>query len=92
MEVKLIDFYDAMHEVIPTAMREFYVERSKIFWEDVGGLEESKHTLQDNLIVAMNNPERFNNLLALNCLRGRNNHLFVFLWNNLAQNAAIYSF
>ena len=62
MEVKLIDFYDAMHEVIPTAMREFYVERSKIFWEDVGGLEESKHTLQDNLIVAMNNPEKFNKM------------------------------
>ena len=62
MEVKLIDFYDAMHEVIPTAMREFYVERSKIFWEDVGGLEESKHTLQDNLIVAMNNPDKFNKM------------------------------
>ena len=62
MEVKLIDFYDAMHEVIPTAMREFYVERSKIFWEDVGGLEESKHTLQDNLIVAMNNTEKFNKM------------------------------
>ena len=27
MEVKLIDFYDAMREVVPTAMREFYVER-----------------------------------------------------------------
>ena len=62
MDVKLIDFYDAMHEVIPTAMREFYVERSKIFWEDVGGLEESKRTLQDNLIVAMNNPEKFSKM------------------------------
>ena len=62
MEVKLIDFYDAMHEVIPTAMREFYVERSKIFWEDVGGLEESKRILQDNLIVAMNDPEKFSKM------------------------------
>ena len=62
MEIKIIDFYDAMHEVIPTAMREFYVERSKIFWEDVGGLEESKRTLQDNLIVAMNDPERFSKM------------------------------
>ena len=24
MQIKLIDFYDAMHEVVPTAMREFY--------------------------------------------------------------------
>ena len=31
MEVKLIDFYDAMHGVVPTAMREFYVERPKVF-------------------------------------------------------------
>jgi len=62
MEVKIIDFYDAMHEVIPTAMREFYVERSKVFWEDVGGLEESKHILQDNLIVAMNNPDKFSKM------------------------------
>ena len=62
MEVKLIDFYDAMHGVIPTAMREFYVERSKVFWEDVGGLEESKRTLQDNLIVAMNDPEKFSKM------------------------------
>ena len=30
MQIKLIDFYDAMHEVIPTAMREFYVERPKV--------------------------------------------------------------
>ena len=35
MEIKIIDFYDAMHEVVPTAMREFYVERSKIYWENV---------------------------------------------------------
>ncbi len=62
MEVKIIDFYDAMHGVIPTAMREFYVERSKVFWEDVGGLEESKHILQDNLIVAMNDPEKFSKM------------------------------
>ena len=62
MEVKIIDFYEAMHEVIPTAMREFYVERSKVFWEDVGGLEESKRTLQDNLIVAMNNPDKFSKM------------------------------
>ena len=62
MEVKIIDFYDAMQGVIPTAMREFYVERSKIFWEDVGGLEESKRVLQDNLIVAMNDPEKFSKM------------------------------
>ena len=59
MDVKLVDYYNAMHEVIPTAMREFYVERSKIFWNDVGGLNDVKRILEDNLIVAMNEPKKF---------------------------------
>ncbi len=59
MDVKLVDYYNAMHEVIPTAMREFYVERSKVFWNDVGGLNDVKRILEDNLIVAMNDPKKF---------------------------------
>ncbi|KKM23919.1 hypothetical protein LCGC14_1610330 [marine sediment metagenome] len=62
MEIKLIDFYDAMHEVVPTAMREFYVERSKVWWQDVGGLDEIKKTLTDNLILAMHDPAKFNKM------------------------------
>ena len=59
MEIKLIDFYDAMHEVVPTAMREFYVERPKVWWQDVGGLDEIKKALNDNLILAMHDPAKF---------------------------------
>jgi len=59
MQIKLIDFYDAMHEVVPTAMREFYVERPKVWWRDVGGLEEVKNALTDNLILAMKEPTKF---------------------------------
>ncbi len=59
MQIKLIDFYDAMHEVVPTAMREFYVERPKIWWKDVGGLDEIKKSLTDNLITAMKEPSKF---------------------------------
>ena len=59
MEIRLIDFYDAMHEVVPTAMREFYVERPKVWWQDVGGLDETKQALQDNLILAMKEPNKF---------------------------------
>ncbi|HEY5735160.1 MAG TPA: CDC48 family AAA ATPase [Nitrosopumilus sp.] len=59
MQIKLIDFYDAMHEVVPTAMREFYVERPKVWWHDVGGLDEVKKSLADNLIMAMKEPSRF---------------------------------
>jgi len=59
MQIKLIDFYDAMHEVVPTAMREFYVERPKVWWQDVGGLDEIKKSLSDNLIMAMKEPAKF---------------------------------
>nr|AIF08304.1 ATPase AAA (VCP, CDC48) [uncultured marine thaumarchaeote KM3_28_B05] len=62
MEVKLIDFYDAMREVVPTAMREFYVERSKVYWDDVGGLDNAKKTLEENLIIAMIDPEKFSKM------------------------------
>ena len=59
MQIKLIDFYDAMHEVVPTAMREFYVERPKVWWKDVGGLDDIKKSLSDNLIMAMKKPSKF---------------------------------
>ena len=59
MQIKLVDFYDAMHEVVPTAMREFYVERPKVWWQDVGGLEDIKKSLTDNLIMAMKEPSKF---------------------------------
>jgi transitional endoplasmic reticulum ATPase len=62
MEIKLIDFYDAMHEVVPTAMREFYVERPKVWWQNVGGLDEIKNALTDNLILAMQDPGKFNKM------------------------------
>jgi transitional endoplasmic reticulum ATPase len=48
-----------MHDVIPTAMREFYVERSKVWWRDVGGLDDVKKSLSDNLAMAMKEPAKF---------------------------------
>jgi transitional endoplasmic reticulum ATPase len=59
MQIKLIDFYDAMQDVVPTAMREFYVERPKIWWQNVGGLDDIKKSLSDNLITAMKEPSKF---------------------------------
>ena len=59
MQIKLIDFYDAMQDVVPTAMREFYVERSKVWWKDVGGLDDIKKSLSDNLIMSMKEPAKF---------------------------------
>jgi transitional endoplasmic reticulum ATPase len=59
MRIRLQDFYDAMREIVPTAMREFYVESPKIWWKDVGGLDDAKRTLHDNLIMAVKEPGKF---------------------------------
>ena len=62
MEIKLVDFYRGMHEVVPTAMREFYVERPKVFWRDVGGMTRIKSILTDNLLVSIKEPHKFSNM------------------------------
>lgn len=62
MEIKLIDFYLGMHEVVPTAMREFYVERPKVFWKDVGGLSNVKTILTENLLVSIRDPSKFSSM------------------------------
>lgn len=53
------DFRDGMKEIIPTAMREFYVEVARVRWSDVGGLYDVKRILHDNLITAIKEPESF---------------------------------
>ena len=59
MVIKLQDFFDAMREIVPTAMREFYVESPKVWWREVGGLEDAKRTLEDNFITAIKEPAKF---------------------------------
>jgi transitional endoplasmic reticulum ATPase len=59
MEIRSRDFREGMKEIIPTAMREFYVEVAKVKWNDVGGLYDAKRTLYDNLITAIREPDRF---------------------------------
>jgi transitional endoplasmic reticulum ATPase len=53
------DFREGMKEIIPTAMREFYVEVAGVKWEDVGGLYEAKRTLHDSLITGIKEPDKF---------------------------------
>lgn len=53
------DFNEAMKEIVPTAMREFYVEVARVKWNEVGGLCEAKRSLQDNLITAIREPDKF---------------------------------
>ena len=62
MEITNRDFREGMKEIIPTAMREFYVEVARVKWNDVGGLYEAKRTLHDNLITSIREPEKFSKM------------------------------
>jgi transitional endoplasmic reticulum ATPase len=57
MVISTRDFREGMKEIIPTAMREFYVEVARVKWNDVGGLYEAKRTLHDNLITSIREPK-----------------------------------
>jgi transitional endoplasmic reticulum ATPase len=59
IEIRNKDFKEGMKEIIPTAMREFYVEIARVRWTDVGGLYDAKRTLYDNLITSIKEPESF---------------------------------
>ncbi len=47
LEVTMDNFGDAMKEVEPSAIREFFVEVPDVKWEDVGGLEKIKEELKE---------------------------------------------
>lgn len=62
MVITTKDFRDGIKEIVPTAMREFYVEVARVKWGDVGGLHEAKKVLHDNLIMAIKEPESFSKM------------------------------
>jgi transitional endoplasmic reticulum ATPase len=48
-KVSMDNFTNALREIQPSSTREYYPETPNVTWQDVGGLEETKETLQ-NLI------------------------------------------
>ncbi|MBV9178027.1 MAG: CDC48 family AAA ATPase [Nitrososphaeraceae archaeon] len=62
IEITNKDFKEGMKEIIPTAMREFYVEVAHVRWNNVGGLYDAKQTLYDNLITAIKEPGSFSKM------------------------------
>ncbi|MBU0999662.1 CDC48 family AAA ATPase [Patescibacteria group bacterium] len=47
LEVTMDNFLEAMREVEPSAIREFFVEVPDVKWEDIGGLENIKEELKE---------------------------------------------
>ncbi len=59
MVVKSIDFREARKGIIPTALREVYVEMPSVSWSMIGGMDNLKSDLRENIIWAIRKPEIF---------------------------------
>jgi len=59
LEVKNEDFHEALKTVIPSAMREVFIEVPKVKWDDIGGLEQAKQELIEAVEWPLKYPEGF---------------------------------
>lgn len=59
IQITASDFKEASKEIVPTAMREYFTETPKVYWSDVGGLNQVKQTLTENVLWAIRDPSRF---------------------------------
>ena len=56
------DFTKALVEVIPSGMREVFIENPDVSWEDIGGLDEVKRELQEAVEWPMKYPGLYDKL------------------------------
>ncbi len=63
-EIRVIkeDFAMAMREIQPSALREVFVEKPNVKWEDIGGLDKVKRELKEAVELPIKHPERFEKL------------------------------
>jgi transitional endoplasmic reticulum ATPase len=59
LNVTKSDFLEALASIQPSALREVFVERPNIHWDDVGGLEDVKVQLKEAIEMPIKNPEAF---------------------------------
>jgi transitional endoplasmic reticulum ATPase len=59
LQVTMDNFLEAMKEVEPSAIREFFVEVPDVKWDDVGGLEDMKRELIEAIEWPLKYPELF---------------------------------
>jgi transitional endoplasmic reticulum ATPase len=62
IKVTMNDFYEAMKEIQPTALREVYIEIPEVHWEDIGGLKEVKKEVIEAAEWPLKYPQVFEKL------------------------------
>jgi len=60
--VTMSDFENAIKEVMPSAMREVYLESPDVAWNDIGGLDEVKRELQEAVEWPLRYPDLYTQL------------------------------
>jgi transitional endoplasmic reticulum ATPase len=59
LTVTMADFQDALKDVMPSAMREVYLETPDIRWDEIGGLEKVKRELQEAVEWPLKYPDLY---------------------------------
>merc|ERR1719497_308415 len=59
MAVSQEHFSNAMGSCNPSSLRETVVEVPNVKWDDIGGLEETKRSLQEMILYPIDHPEKF---------------------------------
>jgi transitional endoplasmic reticulum ATPase len=59
LKVTREDFFNALREVRPSALREVFIERPNVKWADIGGLENVKKELKEAVELPLKSPEVF---------------------------------
>jgi transitional endoplasmic reticulum ATPase len=59
IQVSRDDFFSGMHEIRPSALREVFVEKPSVKWDDIGGLDELKRELKEAVELPLKKPEIF---------------------------------
>ncbi len=57
--VTMKDFMDAYREIVPTAMREVDISIPRVTWDDIGGLDDVKRILMENIEWPLKKPDKF---------------------------------
>ncbi len=59
LKVTRDDFVNALSTIQPSALREVFVERPNVHWQDVGGLEDVKQLLKEAVEMPIKDPKAF---------------------------------
>ena len=62
IKVTMEDFYEALKDVQPSALREVFVEVPEVRWDDIGGLKDVKQTIQEAVEWPLKYPDLYERL------------------------------